>query len=137
MTKGADAVADVVSDEIGIRNSEFTWADKMETAIDGPRPFTLRIDGSLYFRPGAITMITGEDHLLSFTQSVNSILGPTASGKTALIMALLGEMHNVSIDPLSSSSLPRERGIAFSPQETWIESATIKALHLVLPLVVF
>jgi hypothetical protein len=52
-------------------------------------------------------------------------------------MALLGEMHKVSTDPLSSSSLPREHGIAFSPQETWIESATIKVLHLVLPVVVF
>ncbi|OCH90238.1 hypothetical protein OBBRIDRAFT_812797 [Obba rivulosa] len=57
---------------------------------------------------------------------VNLILGPTASGKTSLLMALLGEMHCVPLGPDSFVSLPRDRGVAYAAQESWVQNDTIR-----------
>jgi len=57
---------------IGFRNAVFTWSNDIgETS---GRHYRLKIDGELFFKPGRL----------------NLIVGPTGSGKTSLLMALLG-----------------------------------------------
>lgn len=70
---------DVAGDEIKFYPSTHTWTkgDK-DATLSGAGPehrFVLRIDGELSFQRGVI----------------NLIVGPTASGKTSILMALLGE----------------------------------------------
>jgi AAA15 family ATPase/GTPase len=62
---------------LGIRNASFTWSNEVQwpcTPCSSRRNFTLRIDDELVFMEGKI----------------NLIVGPTGSGKTSLLMALLG-----------------------------------------------
>lgn len=64
---------------IGIRGTAFTWSNESAgTVTPGPerRRFTLRIEDELIFKRGHF----------------NLIVGPTGSGKTSLLMALLGTM---------------------------------------------
>ena len=49
---------------------------------------------------------------------VNLVVGPTGSGKTSLLMALLGEMHYIPAGPDSIVSLPREGGVAYAAKES-------------------
>ncbi|KAJ4477282.1 hypothetical protein J3R30DRAFT_3657757 [Lentinula aciculospora] len=77
------------------------------------RQFTLRIPDEVIFQKNAI----------------NLIVGSTGSGKTSMLMALLGEMHYV---PRSSDlgeswfNLPKGRGVGYAAQESWVQNATIK-----------
>ena len=45
--------------------------------------------------------------------------------KTSLLMALLGELHYVPSGPDSWSNLPRENGVAYAAQESWVQKETI------------
>ena len=74
------------------------------------RRFTLRVTGELLFKRGRI----------------NLIIGPTGSGKTSLLMALLGEMHFVPTSPDSWYHLPRAGGVSYAAQESWIQNETIR-----------
>ena len=117
ITPGADPTA------IGFHNATFTWSQaESAPSTPGRRNFRLRIDGDLLFERGAI----------------NLIVGPTGSGKTSLLLALLGELHFTPPGPDSWFNLPRENGVAYSAQDAWILNETIKALfnhHLRLLLV--
>ncbi|KAI0052513.1 P-loop containing nucleoside triphosphate hydrolase protein [Auriscalpium vulgare] len=100
-------------DVIGFEKASFNWS--AEDASDGTatpssRKFTLRIDDQLQFKRGAI----------------NLIIGPTGSGKTSLLMALLGEMHFVPLGPGSWYHLPRKGGVAYAAQESWVQNETIR-----------
>lgn len=102
-------------DVIGFRNIRFTW--NRSPAISDPqlaspstRGFDLNIEGDVHFKLGALNLITG----------------PTGSGKTSLLLALLGELHS---QPLASDSwynLPRSGGVAYAAQSPWILNRTIK-----------
>ncbi|KZT36273.1 P-loop containing nucleoside triphosphate hydrolase protein [Sistotremastrum suecicum HHB10207 ss-3] len=93
-----------------IRDAIFTW-DKPGTYSDMARHrFRLRIEGDLSFKMNCL----------------NLICGPTASGKTSLLMALLGEMHFRPLVPGGGYNVPRHGGIAFAAQESWVLNATIK-----------
>jgi hypothetical protein len=61
-----------------------------------------------------------------FDLAVNTELLVSISGKTSLLMALLGEMHFKALSVDSFFNLPRENGIAYAAQEAWIQNATIK-----------
>lgn len=104
-------------DIIGIRNASFTWSDRPCSGISvgesvfSRGPFTLRVDDELIFRRGKI----------------NLLVGPTGSGKTSLLMALLGEMRCRPQDSDSYVSLPRIGGVAYAAQESWVQNDTIKA----------
>jgi ABC-type multidrug transport system fused ATPase/permease subunit len=93
---------------IGFRNTSFTWGKEDE---DDPaaRGFTLQID-DLRFKQG----------------KVNIIAGPTGSGKTSLLMALLGEMHFVPTKSGANFSLPRTGGISYASQQSWLQNKTLK-----------
>ncbi|KAH9854915.1 multidrug resistance-associated ABC transporter [Lenzites betulinus] len=103
----------VENDVIGISHAAFTWStDNDGSLTPGPnrRNFTLRIEEDVIFKRG----------------KVNLIVGPTGSGKTSLIMALLGELHYIPTGPESFVSLPRAGGIAYAAQESWVQNETIR-----------
>ncbi len=50
----------------------------------------------------------------------------SGSGKTSLLMALLGEMHFLPALPTSWFALPREKGVAYAAQESWVQNDTIR-----------
>ncbi|KAJ7931122.1 hypothetical protein B0H13DRAFT_2228071 [Mycena leptocephala] len=57
---------------------------------------------------------------------VNLVLGPTGSGKTSLLMALLGEMHLVPSPLPAWYNLPRGHGVSYAAQESWVMNDTIR-----------
>lgn len=65
-------------DRIGFHDATFAWSSDVEGSLTpSKRKFSLRIEDELIFERGRI----------------NLIIGPTGSGKTSLLMALLGEFH--------------------------------------------
>ncbi|KAF7978858.1 hypothetical protein HWV62_44329 [Athelia sp. TMB] len=98
------------SDLIGFRDAVFSWSDSSTgTVTPSRRQFTLRIADELLFNPG-----------------INLVIGPTGSGKSSLLMALLGEMHFMPSGPSSAFNLPRAKGVAYAAQESWVQNETIK-----------
>ncbi|KAJ7670138.1 P-loop containing nucleoside triphosphate hydrolase protein, partial [Mycena polygramma] len=105
-----------VSDEpasnlIGFRDAMFTWATDQSDGELTPssREFVLKIEGEVLFKLG-----------------FNLVVGPTGSGKTSLLMALLGEMHMMPSSPVSWFNLPRDGGVSYAVQESWVLNDTIK-----------
>lgn len=97
--------------EIGFQHAAFSWSSGTSgTQTPSTRHFSLHIEGKLIFKRG----------------SINIVVGPTGSGKTSLLMALLGEMHFMPSSPSSSFNLPREGGVAYAAQESWVQNETIK-----------
>jgi ABC-type transport system involved in cytochrome bd biosynthesis fused ATPase/permease subunit len=98
---------------IGISNASFTWSSESTGTItpgSSRRSFNLQIKDEVIFKQGKI----------------NLIVGPTGSGKTSLLMALLGELHYVPSGPDSWFNLPRENGVAYAAQESWVQNETIR-----------
>ncbi|KAF8886219.1 P-loop containing nucleoside triphosphate hydrolase protein [Gymnopilus junonius] len=108
----AQETASVKNDTIGFRNAVFSWSVEPQDGSLTPRSrsFRLHVPGELFFKP----------------DSINLIIGPTGSGKTALLMALLGEMHFIRSSADSWFNLPREGGIAYAAQESWVLNETIR-----------
>ncbi|KAF5361344.1 hypothetical protein D9757_012330 [Collybiopsis confluens] len=106
-------------DAIGFRKATFTWSAEDNDGEEGggsgsytpsQRKFLLKVEDKLLFKRGVINMI----------------VGPTGSGKTSVLMALLSEMHFVPAGPDSWYGLPRAGGVAYSAQESWAQNATIR-----------
>ncbi|KAI0655828.1 P-loop containing nucleoside triphosphate hydrolase protein [Cubamyces menziesii] len=99
---------------VGIRHASFTWSkDGVPSVTPGgtrKRAFVLSVDEELTFQRGKL----------------NLVIGPTGSGKTSLLMALLGEMHYIPSGPDSYMNLPREGGVAYAAQESWVQNETIR-----------
>ncbi|KAJ6512183.1 multidrug resistance-associated ABC transporter [Mycena vitilis] len=103
-----DPVASVMEEDmnkIGIRDAEFSWSNQADDSS-----YKLRIRPEIIFRPGA----------------VNLIVGPTGVGKTAMLLALLGELHFTPAGPNPWVNLPRQGGVAYASQQPWLENATIR-----------
>jgi ABC-type glutathione transport system ATPase component len=114
-----------------LRDANFTWTKSGDGSITpGRRNFCLQIEGELAFKEG----------------KVNLICGPTGSGKTSLLMALLGasvsivwllfstlsgEMYFNPSGPSSVCHLPREDGVAYAAQESWVLNDTIRVRHFI------
>ncbi|KAJ7506775.1 P-loop containing nucleoside triphosphate hydrolase protein [Mycena galericulata] len=97
--------------EIGFRNATFSWSKESDGSLTrSERQFMLRIEGEVLFHRGGI----------------NLVVGPTGSGKTSLLMALLGEMHWIPSSPDSWYNLPRGAGVAYAAQESWVLNDTIR-----------
>jgi ABC-type transport system involved in cytochrome bd biosynthesis fused ATPase/permease subunit len=85
-------------------HANFTWS-----ADPSPR-FTLRLEQDVVFAPGR----------------TNLIVGPTGCGKTAFLLALLGELHFVPTSSRSWVNLSRAGGVAYAAQESWVLNDTIR-----------
>ncbi|CAK5274807.1 unnamed protein product [Mycena citricolor] len=99
--------------ELGFRAATFAWSNDQEndgTLTPSRQRFRLQIDDELIFRRGCF----------------NLILGPTGSGKTSMLMALLGEMHFMPSTANSWYNLPRAGGVAYAAQESWVLNDTIR-----------
>ncbi|KAI0085657.1 multidrug resistance-associated ABC transporter [Irpex rosettiformis] len=95
---------------IGFRAASFTWNVDSDSTFSRRRKFRLTIENEVIFKRG----------------KTNLIVGQTGCGKTSMLMALLGEMHYIPLDTTSLVSLPRDKGIAYHAQESWVLNETIK-----------
>lgn len=57
---------------------------------------------------------------------INLICGPTGSGKSSFLAALIGELHFEPQDDEAFFYLPRDGGVSYAAQESWCMSASIK-----------
>ncbi|KAF9024857.1 P-loop containing nucleoside triphosphate hydrolase protein [Hymenopellis radicata] len=108
-SKPDDLEAQANSELIGFNQATFSWSETSPSQGSAPA-FQLQIDEELVFSKN----------------SVNLIVGPTGSGKTSMLMALLGEMHYTPNTSESWSNLPRIGGVAYAAQESWVLNATVK-----------
>ena len=75
------------SDEIGFKDAVFSWAKPVNPpSLTFKNAFKLRIPGEVFFKK----------------DKINLIVGPTASGKTSLLMALLGKFQLLGVPCLLS-----------------------------------
>ncbi|EKM51055.1 uncharacterized protein PHACADRAFT_128771 [Phanerochaete carnosa HHB-10118-sp] len=109
-TDDAGVASAIHEQDIGFGSSEFSWSIDAASAGLSQPSFRLHVEDDVVFKRG----------------SFNLIVGPTGSGKTSVLMALLGEMHRIPLSPESWVNLPREDGIAYAAQESWVLSDTIK-----------
>jgi AAA15 family ATPase/GTPase len=81
-----DLLSDNHHDKIGFGAANFVWSsDTNGSLTPSKRGFVLRIAEELIFERGRI----------------NLIIGPTGSGKTSLLMALLGRSYLLGISDIS------------------------------------
>ncbi|KAJ3791300.1 P-loop containing nucleoside triphosphate hydrolase protein, partial [Lentinula aff. detonsa] len=99
------------SDKIGFHNATFIWSkSRSGKTTPSRRNFVLTIPGDLHFKPNTL----------------NLVVGLTGSGKTSLLLALLGEMHYTPLSDDAWFNLPRGDGIAYAAQESWVLNETIR-----------
>lgn len=73
---------DHTDDTIGFTDAIFTWSEASDgTVTPSRRNFSLHMEGDVSFQRGALNMV----------------IGPTGSGKTSLLMALLGSSSIILI----------------------------------------
>lgn len=105
---------------IGFKNATFIWGSKNAVAEDGSQAFRL-LDLDVLFKIGKLNVITG----------------PTGSGKTSMLMALLGEMTMVKGRVYLPGGRSREdvrpdpetglaETCAYVAQQAWLVNASIK-----------
>ncbi|KAK5654791.1 hypothetical protein OQA88_6827 [Cercophora sp. LCS_1] len=117
---GQDNVDENGEKVIGFRDATFIWGSKNAVAEDGSMAFRL-LDLDIDFKIGKLNVITG----------------PTGSGKTSMLMALLGEMtimkgrvflpggrsrEDVRPDPETGLA----ETCAYVAQQAWLVNASIK-----------
>lgn len=117
---GEDNIDENGNRVIGFRDATFIWGSKDAVAEDGSMAFRL-LDMNVDFKIGKLNVITG----------------PTGSGKTSLLMALLGEMTLMSgkiylPGGRSREDVPAEpetglaETCAYVAQSAWLVNANIK-----------
>lgn len=117
---GEDNIDESGNRVIGFRNATFIWGSKNAVAEDGSMAFRL-LDMNIDFKIGKLNVITG----------------PTGSGKTSLLMALLGEMTMISGKIFLPGGRSREdvpadpesglaETCAYVAQSAWLVNANIK-----------
>ncbi|KAJ6504576.1 P-loop containing nucleoside triphosphate hydrolase protein [Mycena vitilis] len=98
----ASFVEPSTDEQIGFRNATFSWSNESNGSLTpSHRQFLLKIDGEVLFQRGRI----------------NLVVGPTGSG----------EMHWIPSTPDSWYNLPRDFGVAYAAQESWVLNETIRS----------
>lgn len=106
---------------IGFRNAAFTWGSKKQIKNKGMGSAFQLQDLNIRFEPEAL----------------NIIAGPTGSGKTSLLMALLGEMTHLQGTVHLPGAHSREElmpdpetglteSVAYCAQQAWLVNDTVK-----------
>lgn len=130
---------------IGFKDATFQWM-----ARDGARPargdatpssgdFQLVVEGELYFKRGKINLIVGptgsgaQTDARGLHREMMNTCAPESLGKTSLLLALLGEMYLKQGAVSSFFNLPRDGGVAFCAQESWVQNASVKVKSIALP----
>lgn len=100
------AASDPTQDELGLHAGSFAWAPPLgqERSDDAFRVTVPDVRFSL----GTTTLVTG----------------PTASGKSTFLLALLGELETLSGDGVIRPRASRQ--VAYCAQNVWLEHATIR-----------
>ncbi|KAH7008652.1 hypothetical protein EDB80DRAFT_441471 [Ilyonectria destructans] len=117
---GLDNVDDEGVRRLGFKNATFIWGSKDAVAEDGSRAFRL-MDMNVDFQLGKL----------------NIIAGPTGSGKTSMLMGLLGEMTLMEGNVYCPGGRSREdvrpdpetnlaNTIAYVAQAAWLVNANIR-----------
>ncbi|KAJ6437930.1 ATP-dependent bile acid permease [Purpureocillium lavendulum] len=117
---GCDNVDEDGVKRIGLRDATLIWADKDSVGEDGSQAFQL-LDMNVDFEIGKL----------------NIIAGPTGSGKTSMLMGLLGEMTLVNGRVFCPGGRSREEvrpdpatgladTIAYVAQAAWLVNANIR-----------
>ncbi|KAF1855079.1 hypothetical protein Lal_00012825 [Lupinus albus] len=112
---GLDNVDDKGVRRIGFNNATLTWGSKDTVAEDSARAFRL-MDLDIDFKIGKL----------------NIIAGPTGSGKTSMLMGLLGEMRRLlsrwrsreDVHPDPETGLANT--IAYVAQSAWLVNANVR-----------
>ncbi|WVO13290.1 hypothetical protein L204_100903 [Cryptococcus depauperatus] len=92
---------------IRLRNATFTW-DSTETNDSNEGSLKLIIENTTFVK-----------------NKINLITGPTGSGKSSLLKALVGELHFEQKEG-AFYHLPREGGVSYAAQESWCSSDSIR-----------
>ncbi|KAJ7651661.1 hypothetical protein DFH06DRAFT_1270538 [Mycena polygramma] len=100
------SVPEVPLNDIGFSAATFEWQTPSESASAAAARFQL----------GPLDVIFPKDKL-------TLVSGATGSGKTALLLALLGELHCVNGEVLLDKS---HHQVAYCAQNPWLEHATIR-----------
>lgn len=129
---------------LGLRNATLKWNQLEESKDDAVHQKAATSDSILTTDSDALTVTgsiaEGADHKfelkdisITFPEGqLTVVTGPTASGKTALLMAILGEMMLVSGDLIMSKDTSRidENGfmhaISYASQSPWLRHQSIK-----------
>jgi ABC-type multidrug transport system fused ATPase/permease subunit len=117
---GADNVDEAGVPRIGLEKATLIWGSKETTGDDSTRGFQL-LDINVDFQLGKLNIITG----------------PTGSGKTSLLMGLLGEMTRIDGNIYCPGGQSREEirpdpetglanSIAYVAQSAWLVNANIR-----------
>ncbi|KAH7033566.1 uncharacterized protein B0I36DRAFT_241634 [Microdochium trichocladiopsis] len=117
---GEDNVDENGNKVIGFRDATFIWGNKDIVSTDGSMAFRL-LDLNVDFKIGKLNLISG----------------PTGSGKTSMLMALLGEMSKIKGDVFLPGGRSREdvrpdpdtglsETCAYVAQSAWLVNANIK-----------
>jgi len=117
---GEDNVDENGNKVIGFRDATFIWGDKDAVSADGSMAFRL-LDLNVDFKIGKLNLISG----------------PTGSGKTSMLMALLGEMSKIKGNVYLPGGRSREdvradpdtglsETCAYVAQSAWLVNANIK-----------
>lgn len=105
---------------IGFKKATFSWGGRASRRKDGSTPFRM-IDLDVKFHVGQL----------------NIVAGPTGSGKTSLLMALLGEMTLLNGSVMLPGNCSRDElradpetglteSVAYCAQQAWLINDTIK-----------
>ncbi|CAE7221585.1 unnamed protein product [Rhizoctonia solani] len=122
--KGSPQLAAAQGDQMRIVNGSFVWNSSVIQSAEGMAQSarTLSFEDDFSDDESEMRFELLDIDLAIPEGKLTLVTGPTASGKSALLMALLGEMTQMS----GELYLPKSGGISFAAQSSWLEHKSIK-----------
>ncbi|CAE6448018.1 unnamed protein product [Rhizoctonia solani] len=122
--KGSPQLTAAQGDQMRIVDGSFVWNSSVIQSAEGlaQSTRTLSFEDEFSDDESEIRFELLDVDLAIPEGRLTLITGPTASGKSALLMALLGEMTQIN----GELYLPKAGGISFAAQSSWLEHKSIK-----------
>ncbi|CAE6458080.1 unnamed protein product, partial [Rhizoctonia solani] len=122
--KGSPQLCASQGDQIRIVDGSFMWNSSVIQSSErqGQSGRTLSFEDDLSDDESEMFFELLDIDLAIPEGKLTLVTGPTASGKSALLMALLGEMTQTN----GELYLPKHEGISFAAQSSWLEHKSIK-----------